>query len=65
MNNSIVLKTRSVNECVGVVRLNPEAEMVVRRLKAKTCQPTSYIVSEIIIQAESLISIENHEETEV
>lgn len=44
-------------ECVGAVWLTPEAERVVRRLSFKTGLPICHIVSEIIIQAESLIEI--------
>lgn len=58
MSNPIVLKAPAVsNECLGVVRLSPEAEKVVRRLKAKTGLSIRYIVSEIITQAENLIDI--------
>lgn len=38
--------------------LTPEAEKVVRRLRAKTSLPIRQIVSEIIVQAENLIDIE-------
>ena len=44
-------------ECIGAVRLTPEAERVVRRLSYKTGLPIRQIVSEIIIQAENLIEI--------
>ena len=57
--NPIVLKSRRLSdECVGAVRLTPEAEKVVRRLRAKTNLSIRYIVSEIITQAENLIDIE-------
>lgn len=57
--NPIVLKSnRLSDECIGTVRLTPEAEKVVRRLRAKTALPIRQIVSEIIIQAENLIDIE-------
>lgn len=53
----IVLRTRScTEECIGTVRLTPEAEKVVRRLRFKTGLPIRQIVSEII-QAENLIDI--------
>ena len=43
----IILRTQTrTDECIGTVRLTPEAEKVVRQ-----------IVSEIIVQAESLIDI--------
>ena len=58
-NNPIVLKSnRLSDECIGTVRLTPEAEKVVRRLRAKTSLPIRQIVSEIIVQAENLIDIE-------
>ena len=54
----IILHARtSQSECIGAVRLTPEAERVVRRLSFKTGLPIRQIVSEIIIQAESLIEI--------
>lgn len=35
--NPIVLKSnRTSDECIGTVRLTPEAEKVIRRLRAKT-----------------------------
>lgn len=58
--NPIVLKARvDSGETVGNVRLTPEAEKVVRRLRAKTQLSIRQIVSEIIIQAENLIDIES------
>lgn len=54
----IVLKARSSERCVGVIRLTPEAEKVVRRLHSRSNLPISQIVSEIIIQSESLIDID-------
>ena len=57
--NPIVLKApRISDECIGTVRLTPEAEKVVRRLRAKTNLSIRKIVSEIICQAENLIDIE-------
>ena len=54
----IILRTQTrTNECIGTVRLTPEAEKVVRRLRFKTGLPIRQIVSEIIVQAESLIDI--------
>lgn len=49
-------KPRS-SECVGLVRLSPDAERVVRRLNYQTGIPIRQIVSEIIIQAEGLIEV--------
>lgn len=57
--NPIVLKSnRITDECIGTVRLTPDAEKVIRRLRAKTGLPIRQIVSEIIVQAENLIDIE-------
>lgn len=54
----IILNARQPQvECIGTVRLTPEAERVVRRLSFKTSLPVRQIVSEIIIQAENLIEI--------
>ena len=61
--NPIVLKSnRPSDECIGTVRLTPEAEKVIRRLRAKTALPIRQIVSEIIVQAENLIDIEDANE---
>lgn len=61
--NPIVLKSnRASDECIGTVRLTPEAEKVIRRLRAKTALPIRQIVSEIIVQAENLIDIEDANE---
>ncbi len=54
----IVLKAQSASNCVGVIRLTPEAEKVVRRLHSRSHLPIRQIVSEIIIQAEHLIDID-------
>lgn len=59
----IILQARTfTGECIGTVRLTPEAERVVRRLNIKTGLPIRQIVSEIIVQAESLIEIADDEE---
>ena len=61
--NAIVLKAGGrAMECIGTVRLTPEAEKVVRRLKAQTGLPIRQIVSDIIVQAENLITIETDDE---
>lgn len=60
----IVLKARQNDNCVGVVRLTPEAEKVVRRLHSRSGLPVRAIVSEIIIQSENLIDIDLSEITE-
>lgn len=54
----IVLEARPRSgACVGLVRLSPEAERVVRRLNCQTGIPIRQIVSDIIIQAEELIQV--------
>ena len=53
----IVLKSQTADS-VGVVRLSPEAEKVVRRLHSRSGLPIKTIVSEIITQSESLIDID-------
>ena len=60
----IVLKARSVDSCVGVIRLTPEAEKVVRRLHGRSGLPIRQIVSEIITQSEHLIDIDLSETNE-
>ena len=54
----IVLRARTADSCVGVIRLTPEAEKVVRRLHGKCGLPIRQIVSEIITQSENLIDID-------
>ncbi len=61
----IVLKAGGQCECIGTVRLTPEAEKVVRRLKARTGLPIRQIVSEIIVQAENLIHIDTGDEDDI
>ena len=62
--NPIVLKSnRTSDECIGTVRLTPEAEKVIRRLRAKTALPIRQIVSEIIVQAEKLKEMTTTEKT--
>ena len=53
----IVLKAQTT-DTVGVVRLSPEAEKVVRRLHSRSGLPIKTIVSEIITQSENLIDID-------
>ncbi len=53
----IVLKAQTADS-VGVVRLTPEAEKVVRRLHSRSGLPIKTIVSEIITQSENLIDID-------
>ena len=53
----IVLKAQTADS-VGVVRLSPEAEKVVRRLHSRSGLPIKTIVSEIITQSENLIDID-------
>lgn len=61
--NAIVLKAGGrAMECIGTVRLTPVAEKVFRRLKTKTGLPIRQIVSDIIVQAENIITIETEED---
>lgn len=53
----IVLKAQTADN-VGVVRLTPEAEKVVRRLHSRSGLPIKTIVSEIITQSEHLIDVD-------
>jgi len=54
----IVLRAKAQDNCVGVIRLTPEAEKVVRRLHSRSGLPIRQIVSEIIIQSEHLIDVD-------
>ena len=53
----MLISRMAQEELIGTVRLTPEAEKVVRRLRFKTGLPIRQIVSEIIVQAENLIDI--------
>lgn len=54
----IVLRTAGADSCRGdTIRLTPEAVVVVSRLLRKTGLSARHIVSEILIQSESLIDI--------
>lgn len=46
---------------VGVVRISPEAEAIVRALQRETGLTARSIVSQIIVQAESLIECTTEE----
>ena len=54
----IVLRARPMDNCVGVIRLTPEAERVIRRLHSLSGLPIRRIVSEIICQSEDLIAVD-------
>lgn len=60
----IVLKAQMTPGSVGVVRLSPKAEKVVRHLSSRSGLPIKTIVSEIIVQSEHLIDIELYENGE-
>lgn len=61
---SIVLKGRKYSDkCIGMVRLTPQAEKVVRSLREKTDLSICQIVSEIIVQAEDFIDIVGPDES--
>lgn len=56
----IVLKPNFINEDLcETVRLTPEALKVVGRLRTKTGMTVRQLVSEIIIQSEKLIDIDD------
>ena len=64
MQKRIVLKSRNPDTCVGVVKLTPSAERVVRHIRDKTGLSIRQIVSEIILQAEELITFDTSEDEE-
>lgn len=49
MNQPILLKYKGAMEYTGILRLSPEAELVARRLKARTSLSTKAIVSRMIL----------------
>lgn len=55
----IVLKTpKRYGSLSGVVRISPEAEIILQRLSDKTGLSMRVIASQMIIQGEALVSIE-------
>lgn len=55
----IVLKTpKRYGNLSGVVRISPEAEVILQRLSDKTGLSMRVIASQMIIQGEALVSIE-------
>ncbi len=52
--NIVLRAARCPDECIGTVRLTPEAEKVIRRLRNRINMPIRQIVSEIIIQADQM-----------
>jgi hypothetical protein len=54
-----VHKIPEINESLcGVVRVTPEAEMIIKQLQRETGLSGRYILSQIIIQAANIIEIE-------
>ena len=62
MKNKIVLNVyRPEKETCGVVRLDEEAEQLVKQLQRETGLSAKYIVSQIIIQGYDLIEVKRSE----
>lgn len=62
MRNKIVLNVyRPEKEVCGVVRLDEEAERLVKQLQRETGLSAKYIVSQIIIQGYDLIEVKRSE----
>ena len=54
----ILLKSnRTSGESCGLIRITPEAEKVLLRLRETTGLPKRQIASELIVQAEALVRI--------
>ena len=63
MKNKIVLNVyRPEKGMYGVVRLNEEAERLIRQLQRETGLSAKYIVSQIIIQGFDLVEIKEEKE---
>lgn len=63
MKSKIVLNVyRSEKGMCGVVRLNEEAERLIRQLQRETGLSAKYIVSQIIIQGFDLVEIKEEKE---
>ena len=63
MKNKIILNVyRPEKDVWGVVRLDEEAERLVRQLQRETGLSAKYIVSQIIIQGFDLVEIKEENE---
>lgn len=63
MKNKIILSVyRPERDVCGVVRLNEEAERLVKQLQRETGLSAKYIVSQIIIQGFDLVEIKEENE---
>lgn len=63
MDKKIILTVRKEEPTTcGVVKLSPQAEMIVKQLKWETNRSIKEIVSEIIVQGYDLIEIKGKEE---
>lgn len=62
MKSKIILSVyRPERDVCGVVRLNEEAERIVKQLQRETGMSAKYIVSQIIIQGYDLIEVKRTE----
>lgn len=67
MKNHIILQSvrkRRAVDLTGVVRINPEAEETLMKLKAETGLSMSMIASQMIVQGAELVKIISSEEIE-
>lgn len=67
MKNHIILQSvrkRRNPDLTGVVRINPEAEETLMKLKAETGLSMSMIASQMIVQGAELVKIISSEEIE-
>lgn len=62
MKNEIVIKIPKPQKLVGVVRVTPEAELVLQELSYRTGLSLRTLASEIIIQASEFIRIEGSDD---
>lgn len=63
MKSKIILSVyRPERDVCGVVRLNEEAERIVKQLQRETGMSAKYIVSQIIIQGFDLVEIKEEKE---
>ena len=62
MDKKIVIRIpKPTSNYTGVIRLNRDAEEVIKRLQAKTGLSASGLASQIILQAEDLITVERED----
>lgn len=58
MKNEIIIKIPKSQKLVGVIRVTPEAELILQELSSRTGLSLRTLASEIIVQASEFIRVE-------